>query len=144
MAGRSAGITTYLMLSVIRCMCTIKYGSACRASLRDSTARCTVVGVDPWPSGRFRPARCVIEMIRFAYGQTGSGKTFTLFGPENDPNLFSPSPTVPDSAGIVPRAIRCSTVFCSFSTLFQQNRGRAGVFGLLQGRVRVAQLETRQ
>lgn len=47
-----------------------------------------------------------VHYFRFAYGQTGSGKTFTLFGPENDPNLFRPTPLVPDSAGIVPRAIR--------------------------------------
>ena len=42
---------------------------------------------------------------RFAYGQTGSGKTFTLFGPENEANLFNPAELHPQ-CGIIPRAIR--------------------------------------
>ena len=51
----------------------------------------------------------------FAYGQTGSGKTYTLFGPEDDPDVFAPSSKPSASSGVIPRAVR--DVFAAVAAL---------------------------
>ena len=90
------------------------------------------------------------EVFQTLLGVTGSGKTFTLFGPENDPSLFSPSPQASESAGIIPRAVRDLfaalndrikrdsdagedqaeySVFCSFLQVWLQWVAACGVIG---------------
>lgn len=41
----------------------------------------------------------------FAFGQTGSGKTFTITGPESDTRCTEFIQGVPETAGIIPRAL---------------------------------------
>lgn len=69
-----------------------------------------------------------------AYGQTGSGKTFTMFGPENDFDIYSTS--LPSKQqGVIPRIIReilttaetlreqqqDVSVFCSFMQIYNDH-----------------------
>jgi kinesin family protein 3/17 len=127
---------------------------------RSGTSKCVVDGVfSPTTKQTEVYAQvkdCVMSVTEgfnatcFAYGQTGSGKTFTMFGDDRNGDIYSSNDTVPDSAGIIPRAVRdvlsyarrkgeTCTCFVSFMQIYNEQ-----VFDLLKDPSRAISLTVKE
>ena len=127
---------------------------------RSGTSKCVVDGVFPPTTQQaevYAQVRdCVMSVTEgfnatcFAYGQTGSGKTFTMFGDERHGDIYSSNASVPESAGVIPRAVRdvlsysrtkgeACTCYVSFMQIYNEQ-----VFDLLRDPTRTVGLNVKE